>query len=165
MCNPKTSRESRKIVNELCNKQSKTPTINNLQGNGENIVDGKRIAETLNDCFSNIGPNLANTQECSLIKTHALPDLCYSKNLCISLSTHNTSWVEKWFKTYNNEQNSWTCMTKFPPCKTLKEAGDSIVESLVYVFNHLSLKTGILPDNLKVACVHPSISRIDFCHC
>ena len=56
-----------KIVNELCNKQSKTTTINCLHVNGENIVDEKCIAETLNDYFSNIGPNLTkNIQQCSL---------------------------------------------------------------------------------------------------
>ena len=56
--NVKNSKETWKTVNQLCKKQ-KTTTINCLHAHGRNIIDEKCIAETLNDYFLNIGPNIA----------------------------------------------------------------------------------------------------------
>ena len=60
LLNAKNSKASWKIINELSNRQFKTTTINNLQVDGNNITGDKNIAETFNQYFSNIGPNLAN---------------------------------------------------------------------------------------------------------
>ena len=115
--------------------------INELFSNGDVVSDPKLIAETFNDYFINIGPNLAaEINDESYDEESQLDDSAsLSSDTQFYLTQINFSSVTLTLQ--NLKANKATGLDKIP-AKILKLSFDIIAQSLTAVFN-LSLGTGI----------------------
>lgn len=78
-------------------------------------------------------------------------NLYHSDKLLILFSNHNNSGIESWIKQIKTSEA--VEIDKISP-KPLKEAGEAILLSFMYIFN-LSLHTEMVPNDFKIACVSP----------
>jgi len=130
------------------NKQN---TVNKEFVVGDTVVnDGKHIANVFNNCFVNLGPNLASK----------ITDKS-NKNANCYLGSPNVNSIFVVPVTENEVFNIITGLkNKSSPgwdgIKTdvIKYVADIIVKPLMYVIN-LSLESGIVPDEIKIARVVP----------
>ena len=56
-------KESRKIINQVLNKRSKSTNINTLYTSDGAIVNKQKIADTMNEYFCSVGKDLAEKLE------------------------------------------------------------------------------------------------------
>ena len=128
--------------------------INELFSNGDVVSDPKLIAETFNDYFINIGPNLAaEINDESYDEESQLDDSAsLSSDTQFHFSQINVSSVTLTL-TLNLKANKATGLDKIP-AKMFKLLSDIIAQSITAVFN-LSLGTGMHIDEWKHARVTP----------
>ena len=140
------------IINELTSKNQKTSYIDEIKFDGNSVHDSCNIANTFNEYFSNIGPNLANE-----INTSE-GNRCYlmylnrqNENITFNLEEVNSRTV--FFHLSNLSKSKATGLDGIS-ARLLRECPDLISESLTLIFNR-SINTGIFPDEWKYAEVIP----------
>jgi hypothetical protein len=152
--NSKTSKEGWNTLNNLLNRQSKATTVNELNiGHGNKITDRKDIVDEFNKFFTSIGPNLAKNITDSDTSPHPLSYMNHSIN---AFSFENISIHDIKREIKNLEIGKSTGLDKIST-KLVKQADETICESLVYISVNLSLETGIFPDDWKLAKVTPIV--------
>ena len=140
------------IINELTSKNQKSSYIEEIKFDGNSIHDSGNIANTFNEYFSNIGPNLANE-----INTSE-GNRCYlmylnrqNENTTFNLEEVNSR--TGFFHLSNLSKSKATGLDGIS-ARLLRECPDLISESLTLIFNR-SINTGIFPDEWKYAKVIP----------
>ena len=157
MENGKNSKECWKFLNELLNKQSKVTAVKEIVINGEPVRDDKDIANEFNKYFSTIGPKLAGDIFSSdHDHQHYMTPESRGTNVFQFRNITNTQ-IKKEIKKAKATKSSGIDKISI---KLLQAAGDSIIDSLTYIFN-LSLNTGIFPDDLKYAKISPIYKSCD----
>ena len=145
----KDHKENWKLINELLNNTtSKTTIINELIVDGEKTAGDENIANEFNSFFSRIGPSLAEN-----INPSDVDPLSFitpvTQNFDFQNISHDEIWEEiKQMKTTKSSGYDKISM------RLLQAAGSSILDPLAYIFNQ-SLRTGIFPDDWKIAKVTP----------
>ena len=138
-----------KVINQLLQRENSTPKLPSVFiSDGESIENPFNIAEKFNEFFVNIGLNLANNiPHCdanpldsikgtfSIISTFDPPDSQEISDIIESLKSSAAG--------HDNI-----------PASLVKQVKSSILEPLRHVFS-LSLKTGVIPHELKIAKVIP----------
>jgi hypothetical protein len=119
--------------NNLLNRKSETKIVNELSvDNGKNVIQDKDIVDECKKFFTAVGLELAN----NIADNGSSPDpLSYIDQVTNVFHLHSISSYEL-------------------KGEIQRQAGDTITESLLEVFN-LSLRTGIFPDDWKFAKVTP----------
>jgi hypothetical protein len=119
--------------NNLLNRKSETKIVNELSvDHGKNVTQDKDIVDEFKKFFTSIGLKLAN----NIADNGSSPDpLSYIDQVTNVFHLHSIS-------SYELKE------------EIQRQAGDTITESLLEVFN-LSLRTGIFPDDWKFAKVTP----------
>ena len=136
-----------KGINELIRSNNKSSTIHQIQYNNTLINVSKLIADTFNDFFTNVGPEVDN----SIPKTPTSP-LTFLRNRVLthfSFQSTSTSQVMTILLSLDDNKSSGPSDI---PIKILKIAAPIIVPH--FVFN-LSFKNGVFPDLMKLAKVLP----------
>jgi hypothetical protein len=146
--NAKNSYDSWQAINSLLNKRSKTTEIPELQIENRSVKGDENIASCFNDYFSTVGSKLASNvtgiDSDPLRFVPPVTNTFYFQNISVLELTKTIAQIK---------------IKKSPGidgiyAKLLKDAGDTINESLVSIFN-LSLQSGIFPDDWKLARVTP----------
>ena len=167
--NVKDPKKSWSLINSLLGKNSKSNQINELKLNNNTITDSTLIAESLNNYFINIGPQLA-----SEISFYEEPDNdLNNENVSGARLSQNTSFHLSQIEIHNvysilnnlkaNKSNKLTGLDKIP-AKILKLSAEIIAPSLTYIFN-LSLASGIYINEWKRARVTPIYKSEDKTKC
>ena len=143
--NPK---EMWKTINRLTNKTSRTTNITEINQSGKRITDDHRIANTLNEYFSEVGPQLAANLSQSLKSPESYLVRCKSH-----FQIQNVT-IQEVFKLLSEVKTTKSMGHDGIPNKLLKDAADIIAPSLTYIFN-ASIMTGIFPNDFKVAIISP----------
>ena len=136
-----------KSLNDLVGKQTKQ-TVENELNMGENILnDPQEIAESFNEYFSNIGPNLASKIDVSncafeTSANKAKPEFTAFQPTTVNNIFHLLSGLSS---------NKATRIDKIS-CKIIKIAAPAIADSLTYIFNQ-AITLSTFPDQWKVARV------------
>ena len=147
----KNSKEGWNTINILLNRKSKTTVVNELcVDHGKNITQGKDIVNRFNKFFTSIGPKLANSVTDNAYRNSFDP-LSYINPVNSVFHFRDISSYDLKSELQNVQMGKSTGLDKIST-KLLKLAGDTIIESLLKIFN-LSLKTGIFPDDWKLAKV------------
>ena len=138
------------IINNLTSKNQKSSYIDETKFDGNLIHDSGSIADTFNEYFSNIGPNLANQ-----INTSE-GNRCYlrylnrqNENTTFNLEEVNSRTV---FSHLSNLSKTKATGLDGISSRLVRECPDLISESLTLIFNR-SINTGIFPDEWKCAKV------------
>ena len=164
--NVKDPKKSWSLINSLLGKNSKSTHINELKVNNNTITDSTLIAESLNNYFINIGPQLASD-----ISSYEEPDNdLNNENVSGVRLSQNTSFhfsqieIHNVYSILNNlKANKSTGLDKIP-AKILKLSAEIIAPSLTYIFN-LSLASGIYINEWKRARVTPIYKSEDKTKC
>ena len=164
--NVKDPKKSWSLINSLLGKNSKSTHINELKVNNNTITDSTLIAESLNNYFINIGPQLASDTS-----FYEEPDNdLNNENVSGARLSQNTSFhfsqieIHNVYSILNNlKANKSTGLDKIP-AKILKLSAEIIAPSLTYIFN-LSLASGIYINEWKRARVTPIYKSEDKTKC
>ena len=164
--NVKDPKKSWSLINSLLGKNSKYTHINELKVNNDAITDSTLIAESLNNYFINIGPQLASD-----ISFYEEPDNdLNNENVSGARLSQNTSFhfsqieIHNVYSILNNlKANKSTGLDKIP-AKILKLSAEIIAPSLTYIFN-LSLASAIYINEWKRARVTPIYKSEDKTKC
>ncbi len=160
--NSKNSREGWNTINNLLNRKSKTTVVNELSvDHGKKVTQDKDIVNEFNKFFTSIGPKLAN----NIADSGNSPDPLSYINHDITHVFHfrNISYYDLRSEIQNMQIGKSTGLDKIST-KLIKQAGDTIIESLLEVYN-LSLRTGTFPDDWKLAKVTPIYKSEDKTFC
>ena len=147
MENSKGSKDSWKYINELLNRKQNTAAISQLKIDGQIVTGPENIANEFNKYFCGIGPKLAQN-----IPSNNHDPLKYVQPSSSQFMFRQIS-----------EKELINALSKISN-KLLKPAGQSICETLLYIFN-LVLETGIFPEDLKQAKVTPVFKADDKSDC
>ena len=137
-----------KQIVKQTNKQSKSTTINQVNVNGTDITGDVNVAEEFNDFFCSIGPKLANN-----IPPTNIDHLSYMTPVSTSFDFQDITNEELRSAIKNMKTSKSPGLDKIS-VKLLKEADDTIIPSLAFLFN-LSLCTAVFPDDWKFSRVTP----------
>ena len=142
-----------KVINEALKSKNDTDPPKYIHKNNRKIDDPSDMAEVFNDFFVNIGPNLANNIPNTNTDFHKFlndpnPQSLFfnpiieeeTKNIIINLNTKKGAGHDG--------------LTNF----LLKNIVDVIISPLTFIFN-LSLTTGAVPLNMKIARVVPIFKK------
>jgi len=122
--------------------------VDRIELNGEIVTDKKRIVNSFNDYYINIGPNLSKSMPESDISPLAYMGTRVNNTMFINPTTEIE--IRKHILSLKNSSPGWDEITG----KILKETHECILKPLTYVFN-LSLSQGVFPSELKIAKVIP----------
>ena len=147
-------------VTTLTNKRTKTTNTAEIydENNLSNVTEPKQIADTFNAFFNNIGPQLAD----ELPETNIMPE-SYITSIDSVFELHTVSTEEVFHLLCNIKVSKATGHDKISP-KLLKDSADIVVPTLVNIFNQ-SIKSGIFPDDLKIAVISPIFKAEDKAQC
>ena len=146
--NAKNSYDSWQAINSLLNKKSKFTQISELNVGNRSVKGDENIASSFNDYFSTIGAKLANNL--TDIDSDPMRFVPYVSN---TFSFRNISAHELMEAVAQIKTNKSPGIDGIS-AKLLKDAGDTISESLANIFN-LSLQSGTFPDDWKLARITP----------
>ena len=156
--NSKNCKDGWKTINELLNKKSKSTIINKIKTENVEVTGDKNIAEEFNRYFSTIGPKLGDN----------LPSSEINPMSYVTPSSQVFNFRNITFEDIKNEiskiKNGKSAGLDKISNKLLLAAGETIVNSLTYIFN-LSINTGIFPDDMKLAKVTPIYKSGDKTEC
>ena len=138
-----------KGINNLLQSKSSTNYINHLNINNENISDPKKIANTMNNFFVNVGP----TTEQSIPHTPVSPKSFLKSRVESNFTLKSTTIQEVMMLLLQLDDTKSTGPSNLP-IKLLKTAAPIIVPHLVSIYN-LSFLTGTFPSLMKLAKVIP----------
>lgn len=139
-----------RILKDLINKKkSKLIYPNTFSHNNKEISNTNEIAQTFNEYFTNIGPNLASIipQTNNRFQEY-LPNNYPQSFLFLPTDNKETSELINEIKPKNSSGHDG-----INPC-IVKQVNSSISSVLAHIFNN-SMKTGTVPHSLKVAKVIP----------
>ena len=156
--NSKNCKDGWKTINELLNKKSKSTIINKIKTENVEVTGDKNIADEFNRYFSTIGPKLGDNFPSSEINPMSY----------VTPSSQVFNFRNITFEDIKNEiskiKNEKSAGLDKISNKLLLAAGETIVNSLTYIFN-LSINTGIFPDDMKLAKVTPIYKSGDKTEC
>ena len=139
--NAKYSNDSWQAINSLLNKKSKSIQISELNVENRSVKGDENIASSLNDYFSTIGAKPANNL--TDIDTDPMRFVPSVSNACFrNISAHEVMEAVAQIKTNKSPGIDCTC------AKLLKDAGDTISESLANISN-LSLFEKLVCNQIK----------------
>ena len=156
--NSKGSKDSWKYINELLNRKQNTSAISQLKIDGQIVTGPKNVANEFNKYFCEIGPRLAQN-----IPSNNHDPLKYVRPSSSEFMFRQISEKELINALSKTKLNKSAGLDKISN-KLLKAAGQSICETLLYIFN-LILETGIFPEDLKQAKVTPVFKADDKSDC
>ena len=144
-------------INEIISKKNKKEScIKTIIKDGKRIRDPKKIVETFNNFFINIGPNLTKNMEMNQNK-HFLKFLNQNILTSFSFTLRNEEQIKKVIYSLHTKHSSGHDGISV---KLLKFLAPALVRPLTLIINQ-SLITGIFPDKLKVAKVIPLYKKDD----
>ena len=132
----------------MLNKKSKSTEISELINENQTVKGDENIASCFNDYFATIGSRL--TSNSTVVDADPLRLVPSVAN---TFSFHNIA-AQEFMETLAQIKTNKSPGIDSISAKLLKDAGDTITESLVNIFN-LSLRSGIFPDDWKLAGVMP----------
>ena len=140
-----------KVINSLISKNSgKSEFPKSIKKSNDIIYNKAEIANEFNDFFVNIGPNLARdiVQPGNNDEVENLVEI--NSNTMFLNAVHESEVMDivKAFKSKRSTDNNGIDMA------LVKDTIEGLVRPLTYIFN-LSIKTGIFPDQMKIAKVIP----------
>ena len=141
-------KKSWQVIKSIINKRKYTPISNKFKDNDKIISDGNIIANKFNNFFINVGKTLAK----AIPGSNKIP-LDYITNGNINkfyFSPVTENEVRNILGMIKDSAAGWDGLEAF----IMKQIKEVIVTPLVHICN-LSLKTGIFPDELKIANVVP----------
>ena len=142
------SYERWQAINSLLNKKSKSTEISELINENQTVKGDENIASCFNDYFATIGSRL--TSNSTVVDADPLR---FVPSVANTFSFHNIA-AQEFMETLAQIKTNKSPGIDGISAKLLKDAGDTITESLVNIFN-LSLRPGIFPDDWKLARVTP----------
>ena len=134
------------LINSLTGKNNKSTSITEILVNNNSVSDSKLIAESFNEYFVNIGPNLATEASEEVLAQHTSSYENSNPSLDTTFRFHSIEVNNIVLALTNLKVNKATGLDKIP-AKVLRISADIIAPSLTYIFN-LSLYTGIYIDEL-----------------
>ena len=136
----KNSYDSWQAINSLLNKKSKSIQISELSVGNRSVKGDENIAYSFNDYFSTIGPKFAN----NVINIDSDP-MRFVPSVLNTFCFRNISAYELMEAVAQIKTNTSPGIDGIS-AKLLKDAWDTISESLANIFN-LSLQSRIFPDD------------------
>ena len=146
--NSKNLRKSWKILKEIIGKAKSSNLCTRFKVDGYYTTDKQKITDGFNKFYINVGPNLADK-----IPSDNRPATTYMKgriDQSMAILPVVQDEVEKIIKGLKESSAGWDLID----CKVVKQTYMSFIKPLTHVMN-LSLMTGIVPLELKVARVIP----------
>ena len=141
-----------KIINPK--KAKKNTIINSLNVNGRTITDNKQISNVINDFFSTIGKNLADKIK---VKTDFKKYLPAANMNSMFLEMADIDEIRKIILSLKS--NKAGGHDRIKP-GLIKECSEVVTGPIAHIIN-LSLKSGIVPQKLKIAKVTPVFKKED----
>ena len=135
-------------VNQFLGKGSKTTHITSLNVGSTNVTNKTNIAESMNEYFTSIGPNLATQVPGTDIEPESYVNGSESTFVFKSININEV---------YNMPSNLKTSKSFGPdkiPARLLKDSCYSIAPFLTKIFN-ASLTSSVFPQEWKIARVSP----------
>jgi len=146
-----------KLINELLNKKKKSNVLpSKLCDDTYEISNPQDIVDAFNNFFVNIGPSLAK----KIDKTDCSP-LSFINNVYPSYSFFETPTASEVQTIICNLKNSAPGNDELST-SLIKQVSSSILEPLTYILK-LSLETGMVPNDLKIAKVIPLFKSGNTC--
>jgi len=144
----KNPQDTWKNINTVMNRSKKHSPVNQIELNGESVVDRQTISNKFNDYFANIGANVTS----SIPDTNTSPLSFMGERIgqTIFLNPSTPIEVENIIKSMKNKSSN----LYYVPIFIFKEYKSILTPILSLLFNE-SLQQGIFPDCLKVARVIP----------
>ena len=142
-----------KVINDLLNKRRKSTIINNIKTEHLEVTGDKNSAEEFNRYFPTIGPKLGDN-----LPSNGINPMSYVTPSSQVFNFRNITFTEVKNEISKIKDGKSACLDKISN-KLLIAAGETIVNSLTYIFN-LSINTGIFPNDLKLAKVTPIYSGV-----
>ena len=121
--------------------------INNLQVNGETLIDASSIAEALNEYFVNVGPKLADQ-----IPESDVNPVDFLEQPGPSVFRFRRIDVDEFSKLIAGLKTNKATGLDQIPARALKVGASVVSQPLTYILNS-SLSLGIFPDKWKLAKV------------
>ena len=147
MSDSKNSKESWQCINELLNKKSKTSQIREINFDGKTVLTkDEEIAAGFNEYFSTVGSMLSKA-----IKDYDTDPLSFL-TVAHNIFNFNFITIDEVISALNLLPSKKSSGLDGISAKLLKDAAHNIAGPLVDIFN-LSLRTGIFPDDWKLAKV------------
>ena len=146
--NKKNLKKSWKILKEIIGKAKSSNLCTRFKVDGHYTTDKQKITDGFNKFYINVGPNLANK-----IPSDSRPATTYMKDRIVNsmaILPVVQEEVEKIIKGLKESSAGWDLID----CKVVKQTHMSFILPLTHIMN-LSLMTGIVPLELKVARVIP----------
>ena len=134
-------------INQLLGKGSKTTHVTSLNVGTTNVTNKTNIAESMNEYFTSIGPNLATQVPGTDIEPESYVDGSESTFVFKSININEV---------YNMLSNLKTSKSFGPdkiPARLLKDSCYSIAPFLTKIFN-ASLTSSVFPQEWKIARVY-----------
>ena len=149
------SKQTWNVINRILNKNKDKQQISEINNNGNILKEPCAIAESFNNYFSNIGINLANNIPPS--NQHFTDFLKEpNPNSLFFDPVHEAEILD----IVNNLDNKKSCGHDGINNIVLKYVISEIAQPLAHVFN-LSVSSGIVPDDMKLAKVIPIFKKGD----
>ena len=157
----KDMKKTWKTIDETLNRRkNKSQFPSKFIVNNRSITDHKEIADQFNIFFSNIGSTLSDSIE---INDNTLDFTDYLNNPTEHRFNFNTITESKTLSIINKLKSKNSSGKDEISNKLLKSIKDEIAKPLTIIINQ-SLKTGIFPEELKIAKVKPLYKKGDnFC--
>lgn len=149
----KSPRKLWDIINQSCGrKSSKNHTVEKLLDNSNEIInDQQKIAHTLNEFFTKIGPKLASAIPDQASNLKSFKNINNDSYESFDLLKVDESIVLK--ELLNINENKATGLDLIPP-KLVKICAKHLTSPLTYIIN-LSIESSTVPTNMKTAKVLP----------
>ena len=144
------SKKTWQTINELTGRKSNKSTVNGLMINKESISDPKKICNSFNKFFAEIGPQLANKIPRSGIN-HSFENYLTKTNSKFSFEEISSFDVQQLLSELDTSKANGLDNI---PARLLKDCPDLISESLTQIFNE-SINQGLFPVDWKKARVTP----------
>ena len=145
------SKQTWKVLNDLLGRNRKHQLPDSFDINGSPTSDAQKIADGFNSFFTNIGPNLGN--QIPVSDAHFSDFLVNIQSPMSSLFLSPTD-SEEIVKICSTFKAGTSCGYDEIKPNVVKAVINCITSPLVHVIN-LSLSSGIVPDQLKIARVIP----------
>ena len=151
----KNAKDTWKIINNVLNKQKKKVSVPKIKIDGNLIDNPKDIAESFNEYFVNVGPNLArNIPNCD----KKFDDYLTNRN---SHAMFFAPALEcEILDIVHNFQSKRSCGHDGFDNSTLKKIMPAIVQPFAYICN-LSMTSGVFPQKMKLAKIIPVFKKGD----
>ena len=153
----KDPKQSWKLINELLGKNNRANNVAQLKTDDIIITNDRKIAESFNDYFVNIGAKLANEIENNLLDSNSSENNFFRPDIQFKFSEINQHEV---FLQLDKLKTSKSTGIDNIPARALKISAVIITPSLTWIFNS-SIKTGIYVDEWKKAWVLPIFKSED----